>query len=146
MPTHAEKRILPFKAKQIFDLVADVEKYPDFSPWVISAKIISREENKFTADLEIGYKIIRTSYRSQVVLTPHQTIDINYVDGPFRYLNNHWHFKELGEQLMEVDFFIDFDFQSSYLQILLQSAFTEVVKRMIQAFEKRAAEIYSKIT
>lgn len=146
MPTHAEKRILPFKAKQIFDLVADVEKYPDFLPWVISAKIISREENKFTADLEIGYKIIRTSYRSQVVLTPHQTIDINYVDGPFRYLNNHWHFKELGEQLMEVDFFIDFDFQSSYLQILLQSAFTEVVKRMIQAFEKRAAEIYSKIT
>lgn len=142
MPTHAEKRILPFKAKQIFDLVADVEKYPDFLPWVISAKIISREDNKFIADLEIGYKIIRTSYRSEVILTPHQTIDINYVDGPFRYLNNHWHFKELGETLMEVDFFIDFDFQSSYLQILLQSTFTEVVKRMIQAFEKRAAEIY----
>jgi coenzyme Q-binding protein COQ10 len=142
MPTHAEKRILPFKVKQIFDLVADVEKYPDFLPWVISAKIISREDNKFTADLEIGYKIIRTSYRSEVILTPHQTIDINYVDGPFRYLNNHWHFKELDEKLMEVDFFIDFDFQSSYLQVLLQSAFTEVVKRMIQAFEKRAAEIY----
>lgn len=142
MPTHAEKRILPFKAMQIFDLVAEVEKYPEFLPWVISAKIISREANKFVADLEIGYKVIRTSYRSEVILTPHQTIDIRYVDGPFRYLNNHWHFKELGEKLMEVDFFIDFDFQSTYLQILLQSAFAEVVKRMIQAFEKRAAEIY----
>jgi coenzyme Q-binding protein COQ10 len=142
MPTHAEKRILPFKAKEIFDLVADVEKYPDFLPWIISAKIISREDNKFIADLEIGYKIIRTSYRSEVILTPHQTIDINYVDGPFRYLNNHWHFKELDEKLMEVDFFIDFDFQSNYLQVLLQSAFTEVVKRMIQSFEKRASEIY----
>ncbi len=142
MPTHAEKRILPFKAKEIFDLVADVEKYPDFLPWIISAKIISREDNKFIADLEIGYKIICTSYRSEVILTPHQTIDINYVDGPFRYLNNHWHFKELDEKLMEVDFFIDFDFQSNYLQVLLQSAFTEVVKRMIQSFEKRASEIY----
>lgn len=142
MPTHAEKRLLPFRAKQIFDLVADVEKYPEFLPWVLSATILSKEENKFTADLEIGYKIIRTSYRSEVILTPDQTIDIRYINGPFQRLNNHWNFKEINEEWMEVDFFIDFDFQSSYLQVVLQSAFSEVVKRMIQAFEKRAAEIY----
>lgn len=142
MPTHAEKRILPYRAEQIFDLVTDVEKYPEFLPWVLSAKIIKRESDRFTADLEIGYKIIRASYRSEVVLTPHKTIDINYINGPFHYLNNHWNFRQLNEKLMEVDFFIDFEFQSSYLQTLLQSAFGEVVRRMIQAFEKRAASIY----
>lgn len=143
MPTHAEKRLLPFRAKQIFDLVADVEKYPEFLPWVISTQILSRESNKFIADLEIGYKIIRTSYRSEVILTPHQTIDIRYINGPFQRLTNHWNFKDINEKWMEVDFFIDFDFQSSYLQFILQSAFSEVVKRMIQAFEKRANEMYS---
>lgn len=142
MPTHAEKRLLPFRAKQIFELVADVEKYPEFLPWVLSATILSKGDNKFTADLEIGYKIIRTSYRSEVILTPDQTIDVRYIIGPFQRLNNHWHFKEINDKWMEVDFFIDFDFQSSYLQVILQSAFSEVVKRMIQAFEKRAFEIY----
>lgn len=142
MPTHAEKRILPYGAEQIFDLVADVEKYPEFLPWVLCAKIIKREPDRFVADLEIGYKIIRTSYRSEVILTPHHTIDINYINGPFHYLNNHWTFTQLNEKLMEVDFFIDFEFQSSYLQTLLQATFGEVVKRMIQAFEKRAANIY----
>lgn len=142
MPTHAEKRILPYRAEQIFDLVADVEKYPEFLPWVVSTRLLNHEATRFTADLEIGYKIIRTSYRSEVVLTPHQAIDINYIDGPFTYLKNHWRFHQLNEKLMEVDFFIDFEFQSNYLQTLLQSAFGEVVKHMIQAFERRAASIY----
>lgn len=142
MPTHAEKRILPYSAEQIFNLVADVEKYPEFLPWVLSSKIIKRESEKFIADLEIGYKIIRASYRSEVVLTPHLAIDINYINGPFHYLNNRWKFNQLNEKLMEVDFFIDFEFQSTYLQKLLQSAFGEVVSRMIKAFEKRAASIY----
>ncbi|WP_032112098.1 type II toxin-antitoxin system RatA family toxin [Candidatus Paracaedibacter symbiosus] len=142
MPTHAEKRILPYQVEQIFDLVADVEKYPEFLPWILSANIISREPQKFIADLEIGYKLIRTTYRSEVVLTPHQSIDINYINGPFQYLHNHWNFQQRDDKLMELDFFIDFEFQASYLQVVLQSAFGEVVKRMIQAFEKRAAAIY----
>lgn len=142
MPTHAEKRILPYQVEQIFDLVADVEKYPEFLPWVLSAKIIQRTHDRFIADLEIGYKMIRTSYRSEVILTPHNAIDTHYMNGPFHHLNNHWAFTQLNEKLMEVDFFIDFEFQSSYLQTLLQATFGEVVKRMIQAFEKRAAAIY----
>lgn len=142
MPTHAEKRVLPYRIDQIFDLVASVEKYPEFLPWITSSKIISKQPDKFIADLEIGYKFIRTTYRSEVILTPHNAIDVNYVNGPFQHLNNHWKFNQLNEKLVQVDFFIDFEFQANYLQALLQSTFSEAVKRMIQAFEKRAATIY----
>jgi coenzyme Q-binding protein COQ10 len=142
MPTHAEKRILPYLPEQIFDLVANVERYPEFLPWVISTQIINRQENSFVADLTVGYKFISDSYRSEVVLYPHHRIDINYVNGPFKYLNNHWIFSQYDEKHVEVDFYIDFEFKSSVLQGMMQTVFSEVVKRMIQSFEKRAAEIY----
>lgn len=142
MPTHAEKKILPYRAEQIFDLVAHVESYPDFLPWVLSSEIIKREENSFLADLAIGYKFISDSYRSEVILTPHHRIDIRYVNGPFKYLNNHWIFNQIDEKHTEVDFYIDFEFTSGLLQGMMQPVFSEVVKRMISAFEKRAQEIY----
>lgn len=142
MPTHAEKKILPYRAEQIFDLVADVERYPEFLPWVISAAIVSHKENSFLADLSVGYKIFRESYRSEVVLDPPNRIDINYVNGPFRYLNNHWVFTQIDDKHVEIDFFIDFEFHSNFFQGMMQTVFSEVVKRMIHAFEKRAAEVY----
>lgn len=142
MPIHAEKRFLPYHAEQIFNLVAEVEKYPEFLPWVQSSNIISREENGFIADLEIGYKFIRTSYRSEVILSSPHSIEIRYINGPFTHLYNNWKFSQVNERLMEIDFFIDFEFESPSLQALLQPVFYEVVRRMIQAFEMRAAEIY----
>ncbi len=142
MPTHAEKRILPYRCEQIFDLVANVEAYPEFLPWVISARTISRKENGFIADLAVGYKFLSDSYRSEVILHPHHRIDVLYVNGPFKYLNNHWNFTQVDEKHVEVDFYIDFEFKSGLLQNMMQTVFSEVVKRMIQAFEKRAAEIY----
>ena len=142
MPIHAEKKILPYTAEQIFNLVADVEKYPEFLPWVSQARIINNKENNFVAELDIGYKALTSSYCSQVVLHPHSRIDINYINGPFRYLNNHWQFTPLNEKLTTIDFYIDFEFQSSYLQLLMQSVFSEAVKRMIGSFEKRAASLY----
>jgi coenzyme Q-binding protein COQ10 len=142
MPTHAEKKILPYRAEQIFDLVADVERYPEFLPWVISATVVNRKETSFLADLSVGYKFFRESYRSEVVLHSPHRIDVNYINGPFRYLNNHWVFNQIDEKHVEIDFFIDFEFHSSFFQGMMQTVFSEVVKRMIQAFEKRASEVY----
>lgn len=146
MPTHAEKRILPYQVEQIFNLVAKVDKYPEFLPWAISSTIVSRKNNSFIADLEIGYKFIKTSYRSEVILTPHNSINIDYISGPFIYLTNKWKFTQINEKLMELDFYIDFEFKSSTYQALLQPAFHEVIRRMIHAFEKQAAKIYSEKT
>jgi coenzyme Q-binding protein COQ10 len=144
MPTHAEKRILPYTAEQMAALVADVEKYPEFLPWVRSVKILDRGETSFTATLEIGYKIFRETYTSMVtILYPHR-IDVTYLKGPFKYLNNHWVFNRLEGDRVEIDFYIDFEFHSSFLQSLLQPVFKEAVKMMIATFEKRAESLYGK--
>lgn len=142
MPTHSEIKIIPYTDQQIFDLVTDVERYPEFLPWVTKATIISRNDNSFIADLEIGYKFLTTVYRSEVVMHPHSRIDVNYLNGPFTRLNNHWQFKMLNEKLTEIDFYIDFEFSSLSLQNLMQPVFSEAVRRLIGAFEKRAAVLY----
>ncbi len=142
MPTHAEKRIIPYTAEQIFQLVADVEQYPDFLPWAISSKVLSRSEDRFIAEVTVGYKFIQDSYRSEVILSPYNRIDVNYIEGPFRYLNNHWAFEEISASSVAIDFYIDFEFRSSILQHVIQPIFSEAVKMMINAFEKRAQDLY----
>lgn len=146
MPTHAEKRILPFSPRQLYDVVADIQHYPDFLPWVTTTKVSKHHKDKdgehFLADVTIGYKIFTYPYKCRVHLTPHHRIDIEYIEGPFTYLNNHWIFTPLNEKLTEIDFFIDFEFHTPALQTFLQPVFTQVVSHMISAFEKRAFEIY----
>jgi coenzyme Q-binding protein COQ10 len=92
MPTHAERRLLPYTPEQLFDLVADVERYPEFLPWCLAARIRERRGNVVTADLLIGFSMVRERFTSRVALDRPQRIDVSYAEGPFRYLNNHWNF------------------------------------------------------
>jgi coenzyme Q-binding protein COQ10 len=141
MPTHAEKRILPYTPQQLFELVADVEQYPKFLPWAIACRIRKREEAVIYADLVIGFKMIREKFTSKVTLNPYDRIDVTYTEGPFRYLNNHWIFREV-EGGTEIDFFVDFEFRSKILQTIIGALFNEAVKLMVGAFEKRAHQLY----
>jgi coenzyme Q-binding protein COQ10 len=148
MPTHAEKRRLPHTSQQMFDLVADVEKYPEFLPWCVATRIRTREQNDggetITADMVIGYKVFRERFTSKVVLdAPGMRIDVAYSEGPFRYLNNHWVFEEDGDGTI-VDFYVDFEFRSRLLQKLIGAVFNEAVKIMVHAFKKRALKIYGR--
>jgi coenzyme Q-binding protein COQ10 len=143
MPTHREKRVLPYTPEQIFDLVADVERYPEFLPWCVGARISRREEGLIVADLMIGFKMIRERYTSKVRLDRPQRIDVDYGnDGPFRHLENHWQFSPAEDGGCEVDFFLDFEFRSRMLQRLIGVVFQEAVRRMVAAFESRAKAIY----
>ena len=146
MPTHAEKRRLPHSPEQMFDLVSDVEKYPEFLPWCVATRIRGREEGEtgdtITADMVIGYKMFRERFTTKDVLDPPRRIDVSYHDGPFRYLNNHWIFEPHGEGHCELDFYIDFEFRSRLFQKMMGVIFNEAVKIMVTAFEKRAREIY----
>src|SRR5271155_4713755 len=92
MPTHAEQRLLPYTPEQLFDLVADVERYPEFLPWCLGARIRERTSTTITADLLIGFKMVRERFTSRVVPDRPRRIDVSYTDGPFRYLSNHWDF------------------------------------------------------
>lgn len=143
MATHAEKRVLPHSPEQLFDLVADVERYPEFLPWCIGARIRSRRENVLAADLIIGFKGFRESFTSEVTLDQAaMRIDVAYRDGPFKYLNNHWIFNAQPDGACEIDFFVDFEFRSRLLQRIIGILFNEAVRRMVAAFEARADQIY----
>lgn len=149
MPTHAEKRIMPYSAEQMYALIADVGSYPEFLPWCAAARERRRQPlpdgsgEVVDADLVISFKLFRERFGSRVTLRPEaRTIDVEYLDGPFRYLNNHWEFSPRGEQHCEVDFFVDFEFRSAMLQRLIGVFFNEAMQRIVRAFERRAAALY----
>lgn len=143
MPTHAEKRPLPYTPDQLFDLVADVERYPEFLPWCVGARIRKRDGDVFFADLVIGFKMIRERYTSKVSLDRDaKRIDVVYTEGPFQYLNNHWAFIPNTDGTTTIDFFVDFEFKSKILQKVIGTLFNEAVKLMVGAFEKRANQLH----
>jgi len=141
MPTHAEKRLLPYTREQLFDLVADVERYPEFLPWCLGARVRERTATTITADLLIGFKMVRERFTSRVVLDRPRRIDVSYARGPFRHLNNHWRFSPAAGGC-RIDFFVDFEFKSRLMQRVIEMLFGEAVRRMVAAFEKRARELY----
>lgn len=142
MPTHAEQRYLPWSHEQLFRLVAEVDKYPLFLPWCKAARITKREGNVFYADLVVAFRMFRERFTSKVTLLPPYGIDVAYIEGPFRYLNNHWRFEPAPDGGCIVDFYVDFEFRSKVLQNLIGMLFNEAVSRMIAAFESRARALY----
>ncbi len=145
MSTHAEKRVLPHSPDHLFDLVADVGRYPEFLPWCIGARIRSRGEYALVADLIIGFKGIREKFTSEVTMDrAGMRIDVVYRDGPFKYLNNHWIFNARPDGGCEIDFYVDFEFRSRLLQRVIGMLFNEAVRRMVSAFETRADQLYGK--
>jgi coenzyme Q-binding protein COQ10 len=145
MPTHSEQRRLPYSAQQLYALVADVESYPKFLPWCVAARIRQRhQEPEGTvelSDLVIGFKMLREKFTSKVTLKEGR-IDVEYIEGPFKYLTNHWIFVQQEDGGCLIDFYVDFEFRSKLLQSVMGTLFNEAVKIMVGAFEKRARQIY----
>jgi len=142
MGTRLHTHFMPYSPDQLYDLVADVEKYPEFLPWCVAARIVSKSETEILADLVVGYKFFRETFRSRVHLKPKTRIDVEYITGPFHYLNNHWVFKEASKGATNVDFFIDFQFRNSLFQSATQVVFESAFNQMLSSFEKRAQQLY----
>ena len=147
MPTFETSHAVRHEADKMFALVADVERYPDFVPLCQSLKIRDRREGEgktlLVADMTVAYKMLRESFASQVLLKPGQRqIDVKYIDGPFRYLDNRWNFEPLPDGGCDVKFFIDYEFKSRTLGLVMGSMFDYAFRRFSAAFEKRADEIY----
>jgi coenzyme Q-binding protein COQ10 len=141
MPTHAEHKLVPYRPEQLFDLVADVGKYPQFLPWCVGARVRSHTETELVADLTIGFGPFRESFTSRVALDRPGHVKVTYENGPFRYLNNTWGFKP-DPRGCRVDFFVDFEFRSRILQAAIGVVFNEAVRLMVRAFIKRARDVY----
>ncbi len=147
MTTHQERRALPYRADQMFDLVADVENYPSFLPWCVGLRVRQREMKDelemLTADMAVAFKVFREQFTSRVALNSNaQEIDVQYINGPFRYLINRWRFEPNAEGGCTVDFFIEFEFRSRTLQKMMSKVFTSAVLKMVTAFENRAHALY----
>lgn len=140
---------MPYSAEEMFALIADVEAYAEFLPWAQAARIRTRtpipDGEVIDAEMVISFKVFREKFGSRVTLRPQKRIiDVEYLDGPFRYLNNHWEFKAEGPQSCTVDFFVDFEFRSRTLQAIIGLVFNEAMQRIVRAFERRAEVLYGK--
>lgn len=146
MPSHSETRVLPYTPKQMYDLVADVDSYPEFLPWTAAARVRSVEDKGdhavMQADLVISFKVFRERFGSRVTLWPQDcVIDTEYIEGPFRYLESRWRFRE-AEGGCEVRFDVDFEFRNRLLQGAAGMFFNEAMQRVVRAFERRARQLY----
>ena len=140
---------MPYAADRLFDLVADVASYPKFLPWCSDAEVISREAKDgrevMLADLTISFKVHKERFRSEVTLDrAARTIGTRYIDGPFKHMVSEWRFEPASESATDVGFFIDFQFKSRALQMLIGLLFEEAVKRIVSAFESRARALYGR--
>ncbi len=148
MPSFSSKRRVRHDAAQMFDLVADVEKYSQFVPLCSALKVKSRTAKGegvevLIADMAVAYKMIRETFTSRVTLDKaNLAILVEYLDGPFRRMENRWTFRAIGEGSCEIEFFIDYEFKSRVLAMLMGAMFDTAFRRFAAAFEKRADEIY----
>lgn len=156
MPSHQETKILPYPRDQLFDLVLDIAKYPEFLPWCTAARIRERTDTQILADLAIGYKLLNETFTSQVVFKRPESISVEYKDGPFKYLRNNWKLSDAKDPVnpknpvtqlanqpaTQIEFDVDFEFRSSLLDAAFQKVFHKAVHKMVSSFEARADELY----
>ncbi|MGI4876917.1 MAG: type II toxin-antitoxin system RatA family toxin [Janthinobacterium lividum] len=141
MPRHTEQRFLPYTSEQMFDLVSDIGRYAEFLPWVQAMRIKSNDGTTIVADMAVGFKMVRERFTSRVTLDRPNTLHVDYVAGPLKYLRNDWRFESVAGGCM-VYFAVDFEFQSRIFERLAGLFFSDAFRRMVASFERRAAEIY----
>ncbi len=150
MPRYSTTRHVHHSATDMFDLVADVEKYPEFVPLCDSMRVRERREKDdgtvvMIAAMTVAYKLIRQTFTSRATLDKaNLKILVEYLDGPFKRMQNRWAFRPTGDDACEVEFFIDYEFASRTFSMLMGAMFETVFRRMASAFEQRADEVYGR--
>jgi coenzyme Q-binding protein COQ10 len=142
MPRHSETKYLPYTPEQLFELVADVARYDEFLPWVVAVRIRSSSETETVADLVVGFNAFKERFTSRVKKDRPHRIDVDYVEGPLKYLHNEWRFEPAAGGGTNLCFAVDFAFKSRIFEALAGQMFDRALRRMTGAFETRAAALY----
>ncbi len=142
MPRHTETRRLPYSPDQMFDLVADVARYGEFLPWVVAVRVRANSETEMLADLVVGFRALRERFTSRVEKQRPERIHVDYVEGPLEHLRNEWRFRPDGAGGCLVDFAVDFAFRNRLFEAIAGQMFDRALRKMIGAFEERAARLY----
>ncbi|OJY61605.1 MAG: ubiquinone-binding protein [Sphingobium sp. 66-54] len=146
MPRHEETRRLPYSPEQMFELVADVPRYPEFLPWVSAIRVRSNSEGEMLADMIVGFKGLRETFTSRVIKQRPHSVHVDYIDGPLRHLSNDWRFRPDGDGGVLIDFAVDFAFKNRMFEMLAGQVFDRALRKMIGAFEARAQALYAPAT
>ncbi len=142
MPSHKERRDLPYSADQMYALVADVARYSEFLPWVVAVRVRSDSETEMVADLIVGFKALKETFTSLVHKdNAAKTIRVEYIDGPLKHLHNDWRFTPVGSGCV-VDFAVDFSFRNRLFEAVAGQYFDKALRRMTDAFIARADALY----
>jgi coenzyme Q-binding protein COQ10 len=142
MPRHSETKHLPYTPEQLFDLVADIERYDEFLPWVVAVRVRSSSDAETVADLVVGFNAFKERFTSRVTKQRPAHICVDYIEGPLKYLKNEWRFEAAPAGGTEVFFSVDFAFRSRIFEALAGQMFDRALRRMTGAFEQRAAALY----
>ena len=142
MPVINQQRRLAWSAEQMFDLVADVKRYPEFLPWVVATRIQSDSENEMVADMMVGFSALREKFTSRVKKDRPHRIAVEYLDGPLKRLSNTWDFRPHEDGGCVIDFNVDFTFRSAILEALAGQYLDRAFRKMVAAFETRAEKVY----
>lgn len=142
MPHIAETRVLPFSPEQMFDLVADVRRYPEFLPWVVATRIKSDHETEMVADMMVGFNALREKFTSRVRKDRARALTVEYLDGPMKSLNNAWTFAPEGDGGCRIDFVVDFTFRNALFEKIAGQYLDRAFRKMVAAFETRAEKLY----
>lgn len=141
MPGIRETRRMPYSAEQMFDLVADVDRYSEFLPWVVATRVRSDSETEMVADMLVGFKALKEKFTSRVEKRRPEQLRVHYVDGPLRDLDNTWTFRNV-EGGCEIDFCVDFAFRNPIFEKIAGQYFDRAFRKMVSAFEERASVLY----
>lgn len=142
MPRHTESRELAYTPEQMFDLVADVARYDEFLPWVIATRVRRDGDTEMVADMVVGFKALRERFTSRIEKQRPDRIDVDYIEGPLKFLHNSWKFRPDGEGGCIVDFCVDFAFKNRMFEMLAGQVFDRALRKMTGAFETRADALY----
>lgn len=142
MHTLKRNALLPYSARQMFELVDNIEDYPRFLPWCQASKIITRTEHEVVASLDVNWKGISKSFTTRNLLTPYEKIEIVLVNGPLHRLDGIWEFQALDEMASKITLDMEFAFTGNFIDRLFQPVFQHIANTLVDAFIKRAEEVY----
>ena len=144
MHKYSNSIVLPFNARQLYEIVIDVESYPEFLPWCLSSRIVKKiDDSNFDAELTVGYKAIDEKYISRIKAEYEKKIISKAISGPFKSLDSSWYFKNIDKKQCRVDFMIEYQFKSFFLDKVMGSLFKKATIKMLDAFEQRAKSLYN---
>ena len=143
MHKYSNSIILPYSARQLYDIVIDVETYPEFLPWCLSSRIVKKtNDDNFDAELTVGYKAIDEKYISRIQAEYEKKIISKAISGPFKFLDSSWSFNNIDKKQCRVDFMIEYQFKSFFLDKVMGSLFKKATIKMLDAFEQRARSLH----